>query len=183
MVHRNVAAPPLGQQLADLPVIAGRRHIGLAFEFLAPATERIAKPWRLGPQLGQTKLFFPDDLGFLHEFPFGQRDGRQIAFKRRIDQQGGIVAAPFQIARPVPHPLVCENMHVEMRPRAVGHGPQDSIGALRVDIVIDDDDVERVMETIRNAANTDKIGDGKIFVLEVAEAMRIRTGETGSNAI
>ena len=45
------------------------------------------------------------------------------------------------------------------------------------------EDVERVLETIRNAANTDKIGDGKIFVLEVAEAMRIRTGETGSNAL
>ena len=54
---------------------------------------------------------------------------------------------------------------------------------VRIDIVIDDEDVERVLETIRNAANTDKIGDGKIFVLEVAEAMRIRTGETGSNAL
>ena len=54
---------------------------------------------------------------------------------------------------------------------------------IRIDIVIDDGDVERVLETIRNAANTDKIGDGKIFVLEVAEAMRIRTGETGSSAI
>ncbi len=54
---------------------------------------------------------------------------------------------------------------------------------IRLDVVIDDGDVERVLETIRNAANTDKIGDGKIFVLEVSEAMRIRTGETGSNAI
>ena len=54
---------------------------------------------------------------------------------------------------------------------------------IRIDIVTDDGDVERVLETIRDAANTDKIGDGKIFVLEVAEAMRIRTGETGSNAI
>ena len=54
---------------------------------------------------------------------------------------------------------------------------------VRIDIVIEDEDVERVLETIRNAANTDKIGDGKIFVLEVAEAMRIRTGETGSNAL
>ena len=46
---------------------------------------------------------------------------------------------------------------------------------IRLDVVIDDGDVERVLETIRNAANTDKIGDGKIFVLEVSEAMRIRT--------
>ncbi len=54
---------------------------------------------------------------------------------------------------------------------------------IRVDIIIDDNDLERVMETIRDVANTGKIGDGKIFVLEVSEAMRIRTGETGSNAI
>ena len=54
---------------------------------------------------------------------------------------------------------------------------------VRVDIVIDDDEVDRVMETIRTAANTDKIGDGKIFVLDVAQAMRIRTGETGPDAL
>ena len=54
---------------------------------------------------------------------------------------------------------------------------------VRIDIVIDDDDVERVMETIRDAANTEKIGDGKIFVLDVTQSMRIRTGETGSDAL
>jgi nitrogen regulatory protein P-II 2 len=54
---------------------------------------------------------------------------------------------------------------------------------IRVDVVIDDSDLERVLETIRDAANTDKIGDGKIFVLEVSEAMRIRTGETGPGAL
>ena len=54
---------------------------------------------------------------------------------------------------------------------------------VRLDIVIDDAEADRVVEAIRDAANTDKIGDGKIFVLEVAEAMRIRTGETGSDAL
>ena len=54
---------------------------------------------------------------------------------------------------------------------------------VRLDIVIDDGEVDRVIEAIRNAANTDKIGDGKIFVLDVAQAMRIRTGETGSDAL
>jgi nitrogen regulatory protein P-II 2 len=54
---------------------------------------------------------------------------------------------------------------------------------VRLDIVVDDGQVERVVEAIREAANTDKIGDGKIFVLEVAEAMRIRTGETGADAL
>jgi nitrogen regulatory protein P-II 2 len=54
---------------------------------------------------------------------------------------------------------------------------------VRLDIVVDDGQVEQVVEAIRNAANTEKIGDGKIFVLDVGQAMRIRTGETGSNAL
>ena len=54
---------------------------------------------------------------------------------------------------------------------------------VRLDIVIDDDEADRVVEAIRDTANTDKIGDGKIFVLDVAQAIRIRTGETGSDAL
>ncbi|MBI1986121.1 MAG: P-II family nitrogen regulator [Rhodospirillales bacterium] len=54
---------------------------------------------------------------------------------------------------------------------------------VRLDVVVDDGQVEQVVEAIRNAANTEKIGDGKIFVLDVGQAMRIRTGETGSNAL
>ena len=54
---------------------------------------------------------------------------------------------------------------------------------VRLEIVIDDGQVDRVVEAIRDAANTDKIGDGKIFVLDVAQSMRIRTGETGSDAL
>ena len=59
----------------------------------------------------------------------------------------------------------------------------DFVPKLRVDVVVDDSQVDRVMETIRDAANTDRIGDGKIFVLDVGEAMRIRTGETGPDAL
>ena len=54
---------------------------------------------------------------------------------------------------------------------------------VRLDIVIDDAEADRVVEAIRDTANTDKIGDGKIFVLDVAQAIRIRTGETGSDAL
>ncbi|MEE8352149.1 MAG: P-II family nitrogen regulator [Rhodospirillales bacterium] len=54
---------------------------------------------------------------------------------------------------------------------------------IRIDLVLDDDEVERAVETIRDAAHTDKIGDGKIFVLDVSQAVRIRTGETGSDAL
>ena len=54
---------------------------------------------------------------------------------------------------------------------------------VRLDIVVDDSEADRVVEAIRDAANTDKIGDGKIFVLDVVQSMRIRTGETGSDAL
>jgi nitrogen regulatory protein P-II 2 len=54
---------------------------------------------------------------------------------------------------------------------------------VRIEVVIDDDEVELVVEAIRRSALTEKIGDGKIFVLEVAQAMRIRTGETGLDAL
>jgi nitrogen regulatory protein PII len=59
----------------------------------------------------------------------------------------------------------------------------DFVPKLRIDIGIDDSQVEQVLETIRDAAKTDRIGDGKVFVLELGEAMRIRTGETGPDAL
>ncbi|MGB0343304.1 MAG: P-II family nitrogen regulator [Parvibaculales bacterium] len=54
---------------------------------------------------------------------------------------------------------------------------------VRLEIVVDDGQVEDASAAIRETANTDKIGDGKIFVLPVDEAIRIRTGETGSAAL
>ena len=59
----------------------------------------------------------------------------------------------------------------------------DFVPKLRIDVGIDDSQVEQVLEAIRDAAKTDRIGDGKIFVLEIGEAMRIRTGETGPDAL
>ncbi len=59
----------------------------------------------------------------------------------------------------------------------------DFVPKTRIEIAIDDGDVQRVMETIARTAGTGKIGDGKIFVLELAEAMRVRTGETGPAAL
>ncbi|MEQ8398336.1 P-II family nitrogen regulator [Thalassobaculum sp.] len=54
---------------------------------------------------------------------------------------------------------------------------------VRLEVVVDDDMADKVVETIADAAQTGRIGDGKIFVLDVLEAVRIRTGETGSAAI
>jgi nitrogen regulatory protein P-II 1 len=59
----------------------------------------------------------------------------------------------------------------------------DFIPKVKVEIVIDDELVEGVIQAIVKAANTSKIGDGKIFVSPVEQAIRIRTGETGSAAI
>ena len=54
---------------------------------------------------------------------------------------------------------------------------------VKIEIVVDDAQVERAVEAIQKAAHTGKIGDGKIFVTPVEQALRIRTGETGSNAL
>jgi nitrogen regulatory protein PII len=54
---------------------------------------------------------------------------------------------------------------------------------VKIEVVVADDQLESVVETIRTAAATGTIGDGKIFVLDVAQAIRIRTGETGETAL
>jgi nitrogen regulatory protein P-II 1 len=54
---------------------------------------------------------------------------------------------------------------------------------IKLEIVIKDEDVEKVVNLITQAARTGEIGDGKIFVHPVTNAIRIRTGETGENAI
>ncbi len=59
----------------------------------------------------------------------------------------------------------------------------DFIPKVKIEIVVDDDAVEKVIEAVSTAASTGKIGDGKIFVLNVEQAVRIRTGETGSEAL
>ncbi|MGE4481263.1 P-II family nitrogen regulator [Acidocella sp.] len=59
----------------------------------------------------------------------------------------------------------------------------DFLPKVKVEIVCDDNLVERAIEAIMNAARTGRIGDGKIFVSPVEEAIRIRTNETGTMAI
>jgi nitrogen regulatory protein P-II 1 len=54
---------------------------------------------------------------------------------------------------------------------------------LKLEIVVEDENVNKVIEAVREAAATGKIGDGKIFVLSVDETVRIRTGEKGPEAI
>ena len=59
----------------------------------------------------------------------------------------------------------------------------DFLPKVKIEVVLDDDQVDGAVEAIIGAAKTDKIGDGKIFVSPVEQAIRIRTGETGSDAI
>ena len=57
------------------------------------------------------------------------------------------------------------------------------IPKVKIEVVVPADRVEQVVEAITKAARTDKIGDGKIFVLDVARVVRIRTGETNLDAL
>jgi len=59
----------------------------------------------------------------------------------------------------------------------------DFLPKVKVEIAIDDGLMDQAIEAISNAANTSKVGDGKIFVVDLAEVVRIRTGETGPDAV
>jgi nitrogen regulatory protein P-II 1 len=59
----------------------------------------------------------------------------------------------------------------------------DFLPKVKIEVVLDDDLAPRAVEAIQQAAKTDKIGDGKIFVVPVEEALRIRTGERGRDAV
>ncbi len=59
----------------------------------------------------------------------------------------------------------------------------DFLPKVKIEVAIDDDLLDRVVESITQSANTGKIGDGKIFVFDLEQAIRIRTGESGPAAL
>ncbi|MGW8256068.1 MAG: P-II family nitrogen regulator [Thermoguttaceae bacterium] len=59
----------------------------------------------------------------------------------------------------------------------------DFVPKIKIDIVVPDGQLREVMETIINTARTGQVGDGKIFVTDLAEVVRIRTGESGETAL
>ena len=59
----------------------------------------------------------------------------------------------------------------------------DFLPKVKIEVILDDDLVDAAVDAIVGAAKTDKIGDGKIFVSSVEQSIRIRTGETGSDAL
>ena len=59
----------------------------------------------------------------------------------------------------------------------------DFLPKVKIEVVVADENLQAAVEAIRNAAQTGRIGDGKIFVSQIDEAIRIRTGETGADAV
>ncbi len=59
----------------------------------------------------------------------------------------------------------------------------DYVPKMKIEVAVDDDRAEEVIEAIIEAASTGKIGDGKIFVMDLENVVRVRTGETGSQAL
>ena len=59
----------------------------------------------------------------------------------------------------------------------------DFVPKVKVEVVVDTDQSQKVIDTIIKAAQTGQIGDGKIFITDLADTIRIRTGETGSEAV
>ncbi|WP_341677423.1 P-II family nitrogen regulator [Niveibacterium sp. SC-1] len=59
----------------------------------------------------------------------------------------------------------------------------DFLPKVKIEIAVSDDLTEQVIEAVEKAANTGKIGDGKIFVFDLEQVIRIRTGETGAEAL
>ena len=59
----------------------------------------------------------------------------------------------------------------------------DFVPKIKLEIVVSDDRADETVETVRNAANSGKIGDGKIFVSPVEQVIRVRTGEAGTEAL
>lgn len=59
----------------------------------------------------------------------------------------------------------------------------DLIPKTRLELIVNDEDLERILDVIVESARTGEVGDGKIFVSDVAEVIRIRTGERGSDAV
>jgi nitrogen regulatory protein P-II 2 len=59
----------------------------------------------------------------------------------------------------------------------------DFLPKVKLELAVEDDQVDRVVEAIIETARTGKIGDGKLFILDLGQAVRIRTGESGSRAL
>ncbi len=59
----------------------------------------------------------------------------------------------------------------------------DFVSKIKIDVIVDDSQVEEIIQAVQEIARTGKVGDGKIFVIHVDNAVRIRTGERGPDAI
>src|SRR5215213_6624969 len=114
-------------------------------------------------------------------FPDEKDRSRHQAVQARRSQRGAPGGRP-----PGHHGDRGEGFRPAERPYRTLPGAEyvvDFLPKVKLEIVLGDDMVESAVEAIRKAAQTGRIGDGKIFVSTVEEAIRIRTGETGTDAI
>ena len=80
--------------------------------------------------------------------------------------------------------VVCARRNAEIKiPAQKDSYNVDFNPKIKIELALAADQVEKVVEAIRTAANSEKIGDGKIFVLPIEDVMRVRTGERGEDAI
>lgn len=106
------------------------------------------------------------------------------------------IIKPFKLAE-VKEALAEVGVHAMTAAEVKGYGRQkghselyrgteyqiDFVPKIRIEIALDDDLLDNAIDTLREAALTNTIGDGKIFVFNLEEALRIRTGETGIDAL
>lgn len=100
----------------------------------------------------------------------------------------------FEIVKQALMEIGCDGMnvsHVKGRGRQTGFKESyrgsdyclDLIPKTRIELIVNDEDLEHIIETIIESARTGEKGDGKIFVSDIEEVIRIRTGERGSDAV
>src|SRR5712692_3839213 len=139
-IHPHVLAAALGEEFPGLEIIALYRKLRRALELVGPFAERVPEPRRLGLELGQAQLL-PDFLRALHVLALGQRDRREILLHRRVDQHGGVFAVVPFAPRSVPLVAVMKDLEVKRRIRAVGHGPEQRVRVVRIDVFVHGNDV------------------------------------------
>ena len=111
----------------------------LEFERLRPVAEVVAVPRRLRLERRQAEPL-PERRAFSMNSRFGSATGAIGALERRVDQHGRGLAAIARAARPVSRMLVTEHLEIVLWLAAVAHRPEQRVGILRIDVLVDGDD-------------------------------------------
>jgi nitrogen regulatory protein P-II 2 len=151
---------------------------------------------RFGTELDSLGAGFRHDGGFWRLVPVDRRRGRVRQLRGRAMKLVMAIIKPFKLdeVREALTSLGLQGLTVsevkgfgrQKGQTEIYRGAEYSVSFLpkvKIEVAVADDQTEQVVEAIQKAANTGRIGDGKIFVLEIAQAVRIRTGETNAEAL